>query len=142
MYFAEECRAPVGKTVDEIGLPEWVSLIHRRLEEGIDELVELFVPAGRRQGDVPKVATDVEVRVVLPARPIQIEKRAERPLAVAPDGAQALGHRRPEGGKRKEPVEKCDTADVEPLVRLLVVEKRRIERGQTSCAGHRPLLWT
>src|SRR5207244_2467233 len=85
---------------------------------------------------VPEVAADLERRIRLPARPVEIEERTHGPLPVARDGAEPLLHRLGERLERNGAVEQSDAADVHALVRLLPVEEGGIERRKTLRAGH------
>ncbi len=133
---AEQRGTPTGEAVDQVRLPERSIGIERRREERVEEPVQRLVVAGRRHGDVADVPSHVEARVVLPVRPFEVEEGSHRSLAVAGDATEPLGHRGDERLERDRSFEQRDAADVESLVRLLVVEERSVERRESMRGCH------
>ena len=95
-------------------------------------------PPGRRERRVAQVVLDVEVRVVHPDRPPELQRDELDLLAVARDQVQLGVHHRhdvPEG--RRRALEDGDGRDVHVGHVVLDVEERRVQGAQTVRA-HRP----
>jgi hypothetical protein len=110
-----------------------VLLVERRREQGVHHLVEFRGAARRRDADVPEMPPHVEVRIVFPPRPVEVEQRTDGPLPIARDGREPFADRVDEGGEGERPVEERHAPHVEALQGSLEVEKGRVQGGQTVC---------
>ncbi len=66
VHLLQQRRSPSRQAVDQDELPEGTGAVDRVLHELRGQVEELALGAGFGQGQVPDVAVDVEVRVVLP----------------------------------------------------------------------------
>ena len=122
-------RAPAsGEAVDQIALPEGKPWVERRREQRVDQLVERRLVPGRRDGDVPDMAADVEGIRVAPGGEAEVERRTHCALTIAVEAQQALVEQRDQLLEGHGAVEQGDTAHVQRLGRGFEVEEGRIER--------------
>ena len=127
---------PILEAFDEPCLPKWALAIERMRHDPADEAAERRVVAGSGQRRVPQVVAEVEVRVVCPHRPPELERHRADALAVARDLPHLRSDERFEivhSGRRV--VEDAHTGDVHVDDPIFQVKKLSIERVQPLHRG-------
>src|SRR6185437_12231124 len=81
----------VAEALDDPEFPERLVAIEALREEAACELLQLLVPARRRKRGVAHVELEIELGVVDPYRPPDVERHEREPLAVARDAIEARG---------------------------------------------------
>ena len=121
--------APALEPLHDPHLPERLAAVEVLGEDPPGQVAQLLVAAGRRHRRVPDVVQDLEVGVVHPDRPPQLQRHHPHLLPVARDQRQLAGHHPDDvavGGRRA--LEDRDVADVHRVVVVLDREKGRVER--------------
>jgi hypothetical protein len=115
---------------DHPHLPERLVAIEMLCHHASDEIPQFAVATRRRQRGVPEVVPEVEVRVVDPQWPAELERHEPHLLAVARHGRQLGRDHRLElfvGGRRTG--EDRDRPDVHRAHGVLDVQERRVLRA-------------
>ena len=106
-----------------------------------DQLAELILAARRGQGAVPYVVLDVEVRVVDPDRPAEVEGNEPHNLAVPGHQGQLAGDRAVHVAvARRRALEDGHRRDVHVADAVLHVQERGIHRAQSVHSHGHPLV--
>ena len=139
MGLGQDGPPPVFEPLDHPDLPEGFRAVELLCHDPPDELAQLALAAGGGQRGVAEVVLDVEVGIVHPDRPPELQGDEADLLAVARDEVElALHHRDDVLGKgRRGALEDGDRGDVHVGHVVLDVEERRIE-GAQPVRAHRP----
>ena len=123
--------APVLEPLDHPDLPERLRAVELLRHHAPDELAQLaLAPRGGQRG-VAQVVLDVEVRVVHPDRPPELEGDDADLLAVARDEVElGVDHGHDVGVRRRRALEDGHRGDVHVGHVVLDVEERRVQGAQ------------
>ena len=131
VHLRDQRPVAVLETLDHPHLPQRLGAVELLRHHPADEVAQLLLAARRRQRGVAQVVAEVEVRVVDPHRPAELERHEAHLLAVARHERQLAGdHRRRRrrtaaAGPRRSPTEPmCMWFDV-----VLDVQERRVQRA-------------
>ena len=136
----QQAEAAVVEALDEPHLPQRLGAVELLGEHARAEVHELLVAARRGQRGVAHVVLEVEVGVVGPQRAARVGGREHEPLAVARHHVQAAADRVEEVVvARDRPLGDDERADVHVRHGSLLVQERRVDRGQPVevARGHR-----
>ena len=113
MRLGQHGPALVLEPFDHPDLPEGLRAVELLCHDAPDELAQLALASRRGQRSVAQVVLDVEVRVVHPDRPPQLEGDEPDLLAVARDEVElGVDHGHDVGERRRGPLEDGDRGDV------------------------------
>ena len=132
--------AAVLEALDDPDLPERLGAVELLRHDPPDQLAQLALAPGGGQRGVAQVVLDVEVGVVHPDRPPQLEGDEADLLAVAGDEVElGLDHGHDVGVRRRRALEDRHRGDVHVGHVVLDVEERRVQ-GAQAVRTHRPSL--
>ena len=113
VHFRHERPVAAVETVDHPHLPQRLVPVELLRHHSADEIAELTIAPGRRERAVPEVVAEVEVRIVDPQRPAELQRHEPHLLAVraAPRAAcPRPSPRNPRTGaraRRRSPPSRC-----------------------------------
>ncbi len=120
------------EALHEPRFPQRAVTVERLGHDPPHQAAERGVVTGCRQGGVPQVVGEVEVRIVYPDRSTQLEGNRPHPLAVAGDHVELGGDHRGDFVERRRWVAKdADGPDVHMRDPVLQVEELGIERAHS-----------
>ena len=120
-----------GEPLDHPHLPQRAVPIELHGHQPAHQVVQLLLPAGRRQRRVADVVGEVEVRVVDPHRPPELARHEPHLLAIPRQQRQLAGDQLDDLlVRRRRPLEDRARRDVHVGHAVLDVEEQPVERAQ------------
>ncbi len=136
VHLRDERPVTVLQALDHPHLPQRLRAVELLGHEPADEVAELAIAARRRQRGVAEVIAEVEMRVVHPERPAEVQRDEPHPLAVTRHERELPGDQVGEVAVlRSRALEDPHRPDVHVVDVVLDVEERGVERAHAIHRG-------
>src|SRR5262249_17307405 len=132
----DERPAVIAQSLDQPDLPEWLRPVQVLRQDPAGKVSQLLLSPWPRDGRMPKVIEDLEVRVVNPDRAPEPQRNEAHLLSIARDKVQLRDHQPDQvavPGRRA--LEDGDRPHVHGVVLTLDPEERCIQRAQSIDRG-------
>jgi hypothetical protein len=135
-----EADAAIREPLDHVDLPERACAVERARVDARDQLGELLIVARGRHRDVSQVEVEIEVRVLDPERPVEIERHLDEAAPVRKELGEAAHERLLERVAERTPaeprgIEDDQRSDVSELATGLHQQECVVEAGELLHGG-------